>query len=58
MNLNEVKKEMTDLQSIFDNWDNVPVEIKKKKIARKRKEAIDKYQGTLIVKDPKYTATA
>lgn len=56
MKQNEVDKEMTDLQSIFDNWDNVPVEIKKK-IARRRKEAIDKYQGTLIVKDPKYTAT-
>lgn len=34
------------LQEIFDNWDTVPVEVKKE-IARKREAAIEKYQGTI-----------
>ncbi len=39
-----------NLKEIFANWDKVPVEVKKE-IARKRAEAIDKYQGTVIFKD-------
>lgn len=41
------------LQEIFDNWETVPVEVKKE-IARKRKAAIEKYQGTIIINDPKF----
>lgn len=41
------------LQEIFDNWDTVPVEVKKE-IARKREAAIEKYQGSIIINDPKF----
>jgi hypothetical protein len=40
-----------NLREIFDNWDKVPVEVKKE-ITRRRKEASDRMQGTIIIKDP------
>lgn len=46
-----------EIKAIFDNWDSIPTEIKKE-IARKRKAAIDKYQGSLTINDPKYMAMA
>lgn len=49
--------EVMETKSIFDNWENVPVEVKKE-IARKRKAALDKYQGSVTIKDPKYIALA
>lgn len=46
-----------ETKGIFNNWENVPVEVKKE-IARKRKEAIEKYQGSLTITDPKFVASA
>lgn len=46
-----------ETKSIFSNWGNVPVEVKKE-IARKRKNAIEKYQGSLTITDPKFVALA
>lgn len=42
------------LQEIFDNWDKVPVEVKKE-IACKREAAIEKYLGSIIIKGSKFT---
>lgn len=51
MHINLDRNMELNLREIFDNWDKVPVEVKKE-IARRRKEAIDKYQGSIIIKDP------